>query len=270
MTGIYAIANAENGKKYVGQSVNPTRRMNTHFCKLRKNEHPSMHLQAAFNKYGESAFSRIVLEECEQEAATEKEDFWIFTLGAEYNKRPATAASNLGLVMSSETRKRQAASLREACASPEARARLAETSRKGWEQNREERIAKIKDVWTPEKKAEFSKQMAARPGAREAALAAQKQRWKDPEQHASASATAKRLHAEGRLGVGKKHTEDEIRALVESLGWEAREIQGTQMKDRVLVYCLKHDHEQSQTVRKIIHNHRGCRECGWDRVRKAA
>jgi len=268
MPGIYTIVNLENGKKYVGQAQKPEVRLNAHFNKLRKSMHPSTHLQAAFLKYGEAAFGCLVLEECEQEELTDREDFWIFELGAEYNKRPATAASNLGMVMSFESRKKQSEALQKACASPEARARLAETSRKGWEVNREERLAKICAAWTDDKREAFGKLISAREGLQEQLAEARKVRWSDPEQRQKASETAKRLHDEGRLGIGKKHTEQELRAAAEAQGWEVRAITGARMKDKVLLYCPKHDHEQYQTVRKLVHNQRGCRECGWDRVRK--
>jgi group I intron endonuclease len=270
MPGVYAIVNIANGKKYVGQSVSPKRRLYRHFHNLRHDAHPSMHLQAAFNKYGEASFRRVILEECAPEELEEREEFWIDHFGAEYNKRPACASSNLGLKASPEWRQNISDALRKACASLNARERLAATCRIGWEKNREGRIANLKAAWDDDKKAEFGKLVAAREGLHEQLAEARATRWEDPEQHIRASETAKRLHAEGRLGVGKKHTEADIRALVEAQGWEAREIQGTQMKDRVLVYCPVHDHEQFQTVRKIVHNQRGCRECGWDRVRKAA
>ena len=57
MTGyIYQIYCSENGKSYIGQTVNFTARQNRHLRELRKNIHCNLALQNAFNKYGEDCF----------------------------------------------------------------------------------------------------------------------------------------------------------------------------------------------------------------------
>ena len=53
-SGIYKIVNEENGKVYVGKSVDVKERKYKHFDKLRRDEHPNPHLQNSFNKYGEN------------------------------------------------------------------------------------------------------------------------------------------------------------------------------------------------------------------------
>jgi group I intron endonuclease len=58
-------------------SVNLYLRSCQHFSDLRKNIHKNPHLQSAWNKYGESNFRFIVLEECPQEELLKKEDEWI-------------------------------------------------------------------------------------------------------------------------------------------------------------------------------------------------
>jgi group I intron endonuclease len=60
--GIYKITNSENDHFYIGSSVNLTRRKSRHFSELRNNKHNNKHLQAAWNKYGELAFSFLVVE----------------------------------------------------------------------------------------------------------------------------------------------------------------------------------------------------------------
>lgn len=65
MIGIYAIHNTVNNKYYIGQSVNITNRWRQHRNSLNSNQHENSHLQAAWNKYGESAFRYIVLCECD-------------------------------------------------------------------------------------------------------------------------------------------------------------------------------------------------------------
>lgn len=53
---IYIIKNLQNGKKYVGQTVNIEKRIYEHFRRLKKNTHVNVKLQNAFNKYGEENF----------------------------------------------------------------------------------------------------------------------------------------------------------------------------------------------------------------------
>jgi group I intron endonuclease len=52
MIGIYCITNNRNGKKYVGQSVDVSRRIHQHFSQLRKGEHPNEAMQKDFNTDG--------------------------------------------------------------------------------------------------------------------------------------------------------------------------------------------------------------------------
>jgi group I intron endonuclease len=60
--GIYKITNSGNDHFYIGSSVNLTRRKSRHFSELRNNRHNNRHLQAAWNKYGEAAFTFAVVE----------------------------------------------------------------------------------------------------------------------------------------------------------------------------------------------------------------
>lgn len=54
--GIYYIKNLINNKIYIGQSVDITKRFNTHKHRLRNNFHENTHLQSSFNNYGEENF----------------------------------------------------------------------------------------------------------------------------------------------------------------------------------------------------------------------
>jgi group I intron endonuclease len=59
--GVYHIVNLENGKLYVGSSVEVEKRLDRHRRDLKKGEHHCIPLQRAWNKYGEEAFEfRIV------------------------------------------------------------------------------------------------------------------------------------------------------------------------------------------------------------------
>ena len=54
--GVYEIRNTLNDKVYVGSSVNVKKRITSHRGYLTRREHPSLHLQAAWDKYGSEAF----------------------------------------------------------------------------------------------------------------------------------------------------------------------------------------------------------------------
>lgn len=64
-SGIYMIKNILNNNKYIGSTNNFKRRFNKHRSELRKNIHHSIHLQRAYNKYGEDKFIFVILGICE-------------------------------------------------------------------------------------------------------------------------------------------------------------------------------------------------------------
>ncbi len=66
-SGIYKIVNRVNGKYYVGSSNNIGWRTYSHFHKLKLGKHENSHLQNAWNKYGESAFEIVIVEELPKE-----------------------------------------------------------------------------------------------------------------------------------------------------------------------------------------------------------
>lgn len=65
ISGIYAIINILNNHKYVGSSIHIKNRLYQHRALLRSNKHHSIHLQNAYNKYGEDKFIWVILEVCE-------------------------------------------------------------------------------------------------------------------------------------------------------------------------------------------------------------
>ena len=75
--GIYKIVNILNGKVYVGQSRRIRQRWVKHRVALRQNKHDNVHLQRAWNKYGEEAFVFFIVERCTSEQLTEREGFYI-------------------------------------------------------------------------------------------------------------------------------------------------------------------------------------------------
>lgn len=83
-SGIYAIVNLTNGKKYIGSSICIAARWAQHRHHLRKGTHHSAHLQNAWRKYGESRFDFVILEECPTESLIELEAQYLDTK-PEYN-----------------------------------------------------------------------------------------------------------------------------------------------------------------------------------------
>ena len=65
-SGVYAIVNTLNGKKYVGSTKCFKERFAEHRSQLRKGNHKNVHLQNSYNNYGEKYFKFMVLEECEK------------------------------------------------------------------------------------------------------------------------------------------------------------------------------------------------------------
>ena len=85
-SGIYQITNSVNGKRYIGRSTNLQERWKVHLSRLRHNTHHNYHLQAAFNKHGESAFAFSVLEYVEEVSQlTPREQHFLDTMTPEYN-----------------------------------------------------------------------------------------------------------------------------------------------------------------------------------------
>lgn len=70
--GVYSITNKINGKRSIGSTIQKFEdRRISHLCLLRNNRHFSGHLQAAWNKYGESNFKFEII--VENRWKTEKE-----------------------------------------------------------------------------------------------------------------------------------------------------------------------------------------------------
>ena len=60
---IYKIINNVNDKFYVGSTVNIEQRKTRHFKDLKEGKHHSVYLQRAYDKYGETSFSFIIIKE---------------------------------------------------------------------------------------------------------------------------------------------------------------------------------------------------------------
>lgn len=62
-SGVYLIVNEVNKKVYIGSSKNINYRRSVHYRNLLNNSHHNIHLQRAFNKYGEDNFSFHVIKD---------------------------------------------------------------------------------------------------------------------------------------------------------------------------------------------------------------
>lgn len=105
MIGIYQIKNIITGDFYIGSSNNINRRFYLHKYSLKKQNHHSIVLQRAFNKYGEENFEFIVLEECEKEYLINKEQYYLDNYNPIYNINKI-AENCTGRILSEESRKK--------------------------------------------------------------------------------------------------------------------------------------------------------------------
>ena len=104
-TGIYAIVNTVNGKRYIGSAVKFEKRWRGHRNDLKCGGHHSRYLQAAWNKYGSNAFEFRKLIVCSQKNLIMYEQLAIDAVRPEYNIRQK-AENNLGIKFSAEARAR--------------------------------------------------------------------------------------------------------------------------------------------------------------------
>lgn len=105
-SGIYAITNKVNGKKYIGSAVNIKKRWIKHRVELRSSTHHSAKLQNSWRKHGEAVFEFSVLEYVDDKIELlSREQFWLDLFdpcATGYNMIP-TAGSHLGAKRSVES-----------------------------------------------------------------------------------------------------------------------------------------------------------------------
>lgn len=95
LSGIYEVRNNITDSTYIGSAINLDRRRSVHFSLLRKNLHPNIHLQRAWNKYGNDSFEFNILLFCRRDVLIFYEQRFLDTITPAYNLSP-TANSNLG------------------------------------------------------------------------------------------------------------------------------------------------------------------------------
>lgn len=109
--GIYSIANTITGAVYIGSAVSLSSRLPHHKRTLKAGTHHNVHLQRAWDKYGENSFVFNVVEfVADPSVLIEREDYHMQRCRSEgvklYNIRPE-ASSPLGLVRSEESKRKQ-------------------------------------------------------------------------------------------------------------------------------------------------------------------
>lgn len=135
-TGIYIIENIKNGKCYIGSTaVNFSRRWGNHLNELRKDEHHSIKLQRAFNKYGENSFKFRVLENCVLSENRHEEQEWMDFLSPEYNMLLTVEQVTYGMLgknHSEETKKKMSKASKGRKKSKSHRKSISEEMRRQW------------------------------------------------------------------------------------------------------------------------------------------
>ncbi|WP_313452543.1 NUMOD3 domain-containing DNA-binding protein [Brevundimonas sp.] len=92
-SGIYAIVNTINGKRYVGSAVAIKARWRVHRHQLGRGVHHSAPLQRAWKKYGPESFRFEVLEVCSVSDLIAREQAAFDRLSPEYNLAPIAGSS---------------------------------------------------------------------------------------------------------------------------------------------------------------------------------
>lgn len=268
-SGVYVIVNKVNNKQYVGSAIDLAQRKTVHFTKLRHNKHASRHLQAAFKKHGEDAFSFSVLETLESpDRATllACEQKWMDMLRPAYNKR-LVADSNLGIPMPESLKVHNSVAMSAWRATPDGvrhKEKLREIAKASWADptKKAKRVEAIKATWTPEKRAEQSAVSKARfthvvDGVHFGSFRV----WTEEEKKRSGAKLKEAWKSRAPV------SEDDIRKLVTDTNpaWTTVELTGLRSLDKVLIRCAEHSHEQWQTIAKLRHEHRGCKLCGYAR-----
>lgn len=117
-SGVYKIECVENGKVYIGSSIELSKRIYHHKCQLNAGKHHSRHLQNAWNRYGADAFNISVIVRCQPQDCLKQEQRLIDAHDAcnqerGFNSAPV-AGSCYGTTRSKEARLRMSRAQREA------------------------------------------------------------------------------------------------------------------------------------------------------------
>lgn len=98
MIGIYKITNLQNGKCYIGQSINIESRWKDEKRRafIESDNSYNYPISRAFRKYGLENFSFEVIEECPQSCLDDQEKYWISYFDSFYNGYNQTLGGDSG------------------------------------------------------------------------------------------------------------------------------------------------------------------------------
>lgn len=195
-SGIYQIINKENGKIYIGSTLNFKMRFRGHKSELRRGVHSNTHLQNAWLRYGEAAFVFCILKEMKESTIHEIRIEEQNTLNLYINKNEWSILYNIdksvtyeGCVQSPETLKKISISLKKFYEDPKERKKISINSKKIW-QNPEHR-AKMIEIFNSEEKIAKNRETATK-------------NWQNPEYRA-------KLVAAHSGKITKESTKDKLR-----------------------------------------------------------
>ena len=119
-TGVYEIVNIITNERYIGSASRVGKsnslsgfyvRFDKHKLLLKNNKHYNIHLQRAYNKYGENNFNFNVLSICPPEYCIKLEQWFIDNLKPEFNIRKI-ADSNKGIKFTAEHKEKLSKSIK--------------------------------------------------------------------------------------------------------------------------------------------------------------
>ena len=104
---IYCIENKQNGKMYIGLTVDYKTRLSHHRCCLSAKKHINTHLENAWHKYGEDSFEFYILEEgIPKSELPEREKYYIDKYNTFNNGYNLTSGGEENFEVAEETRKK--------------------------------------------------------------------------------------------------------------------------------------------------------------------
>ena len=192
ISGIYCIQNLVNDTKYIGKAVDIDVRWRNEINELRRNAFHNIHLQRAWNKYGENNFKFEIVEECNIESLSDRERFWISFFDSYHNGYNQTEGGEgmVGFKHSDETKQKISNKLKETFSNPEntpwygkhrsdeTKAKISKASKERWtdefraymssintgripsEETKLKMSESQKKIWTDERRAEFSEKFS--------------------------------------------------------------------------------------------------------------
>ena len=190
---IYSITNNENGKCYVGKSSNVFDRWRHHLKDLRRGVHNNVHLQRAWDKYGEKTFHFSILECVQEISDLGARELWYVTLLGTQNQ---DVGYNLNIVTTNSYQ-----------ASAETRAKQSASQKLAWVKYRDQRIAYITPEYL-EMQREIQTGKKASPETKAKMSVASKGKKKSPEHAAKLRAAHKgwvpSLETRAKIGAAHK------------------------------------------------------------------